>query len=43
MSCWGGIFEDMFVDEYHFDRPAIIGMVSAVPRTNGSPFFIKKR
>jgi len=39
-SVWGKPFEDEFKDGVVFDRPGILAMANAGPKTNGSQFFI---
>lgn len=39
-SIWGTPFEDEFSDHVKFDRPGLLAMANAGPKTNGSQFFI---
>ncbi|MBI3322574.1 MAG: peptidylprolyl isomerase [Candidatus Omnitrophica bacterium] len=39
-SLWGKPFEDEFDKSVRFDKPGILAMANAGPRTNGSQFFI---
>lgn len=39
-SIWGTPFEDEVSDQVKFDRPYLLAMANAGPRTNGSQFFI---
>jgi len=39
-SIWGRPFEDEVKPEVKFDRPGLLAMANAGPRTNGSQFFI---
>lgn len=39
-SIWGTAFEDEVTDSAKFDRPYILAMANAGPKTNGSQFFI---
>lgn len=39
-SIWGAPFEDEFTDAATFDKPGILAMANAGPKTNGSQFFI---
>jgi peptidylprolyl isomerase len=39
-SIWGAPFEDEFSDTAKFDRPGLLAMANAGPKTNGSQFFI---
>lgn len=39
-SIWGTPFEDEVTDSAKFDRPYLLAMANAGPKTNGSQFFI---
>ncbi|HMV26008.1 MAG TPA: peptidylprolyl isomerase [bacterium] len=39
-SVWGMPFDDEFSFKVQFDKPGILAMANAGPRTNGSQFFI---
>lgn len=39
-SVWGKPFEDEVTDSVKFDKPGILAMANAGPKTNGSQFFI---
>lgn len=39
-SIWGAPFEDEVTDSVKFDKPGILAMANAGPKTNGSQFFI---
>lgn len=39
-SIWENPFEDEFSDSVKFDRPFLLAMANAGPKTNGSQFFI---
>lgn len=39
-SIWGTPFEDEVSDTIKFDRPGLLAMANAGPKTNGSQFFI---
>ena len=39
-SVWGEPFEDEFNNAKRFDKPGVLAMANAGPRTNGSQFFI---
>ncbi|MFC1594164.1 peptidylprolyl isomerase [Candidatus Omnitrophota bacterium] len=39
-SVWGGPFEDEVTSSVTFDRPGLLAMANAGPKTNGSQFFI---
>lgn len=39
-SIWGAPFEDEVSDTVKFDRPYLLAMANAGPKTNGSQFFI---
>lgn len=39
-SIWGSPFEDEVTDSVKFDRPYLLAMANAGPKTNGSQFFI---
>jgi peptidylprolyl isomerase len=39
-SIWGTPFEDEVTDAVKFDRPGLLAMANAGPKTNGSQFFI---
>lgn len=39
-SVWGSPFEDEVTDTVKFDRPYLLAMANAGPKTNGSQFFI---
>jgi peptidylprolyl isomerase len=39
-SIWGTPFEDEVTDTAKFDRPGLLAMANAGPKTNGSQFFI---
>lgn len=39
-SLWGKPFEDEFDKSVRFDRPGLLAMANAGPKTNGSQFFI---
>lgn len=39
-SIWGTPFEDEVTDTVKFDKPGLLAMANAGPRTNGSQFFI---
>ena len=39
-SIWGKPFEDEFKSDVTFDRPGILAMANAGPKTTGSQFFI---
>ncbi len=39
-SIWGSPFEDEVTDAVKFDRPGLLAMANAGPKTNGSQFFI---
>ncbi|MBA2368664.1 MAG: peptidylprolyl isomerase [Candidatus Protochlamydia sp.] len=39
-SIWNAPFEDEVTDNVKFDRPGVLAMANAGPKTNGSQFFI---
>lgn len=39
-SIWGSPFEDEVTDSAKFDKPGLLAMANAGPKTNGSQFFI---
>ncbi|WP_068470410.1 peptidylprolyl isomerase [Candidatus Protochlamydia phocaeensis] len=39
-SIWGTPFEDEVTDAVKFDKPGLLAMANAGPKTNGSQFFI---
>lgn len=39
-SIWGELFEDEVSSDVAFDRPGLVAMANAGPKTNGSQFFI---
>lgn len=39
-SMWGKPFDDEFSDSIKFDKPGLLAMANAGPKTNGSQFFI---
>lgn len=39
-SIWGAPFEDEVTDSVKFDRPGLLAMANAGPKSNGSQFFI---
>lgn len=39
-SIWGKAFEDEVTTDLRFDRPGLLAMANAGPKTNGSQFFI---
>lgn len=39
-SIWGTTFEDEVSDNVKFDKPGLLAMANAGPKTNGSQFFI---